>query len=119
MFCQLCLGRGEFEAQYRIGPYYDTDDIIVIFLLHRKSLLAISLLGASLLSTVAAAGEAPAGTGGIMQAGPDAEKAVQADYDRLKARGTREGLELFIERHPDHALADKARAEIEKLYGAN
>ena len=54
-----------------------------------------------------------------MQAGPDAEKAVQADYDRLKARGTREGLELFIERHPDHALADKARAEIEKLYGAN
>ena len=118
MFCQLCLGRGGFEAQYRIGPYYDTDGIIVIFLRHRKSLLASSLLMASLLSTVAAAGEAPAGTGGIMQAGPDAEKAVQADYDRLKARGTREGLELFIERHPDHALADKARAEIETLYGA-
>ena len=90
----------------------------MIFLRHPKSLLAISLLAISLLSTVAAAGEAPAGTGGIMQAGPDAEKAVQADYDRLKARGTREGLELFIERHPDHALADKARAEIERLYGA-
>ena len=47
-----------------------------------------------------------------MQSGPDAEKAVTADYERLKARGTREGLELFIERHPDHPLAEKARKEI-------
>ena len=60
--------------------------------------------------------EAPAGTGGIMQSGPDAEKAVTADYERLKARGTREGLELFIERHPDHPLAEKARKEIKSQY---
>ena len=92
----------------------------MIFFTGQKSLLAAALASVSLLSgalPAAAAGEAPEGTGGIMEKGPDAEKAVQADYDRLKARGTREGLELFIERHPDHPLAGKAREEIEALYG--
>lgn len=93
----------------------------MIFLTGRKSLLTAALAAVSLLcaaAPAAAAGEAPEGTGGIMEKGPDAERAVQADYDRLKARGTRDGLELFIERHPDHPLAVKAREEIEALYGA-
>lgn len=52
-----------------------------------------------------------------MQEGPNAEQAIASEYARLKARGTREALELFIERHPDDPLARKAREEIELLYG--
>ncbi|MDR6758214.1 regulator of sirC expression with transglutaminase-like and TPR domain [Mycoplana sp. BE70] len=52
-----------------------------------------------------------------MQKGPNAGEAIAAEYARLKAKGTREALELFIERHPDDPLAEKARQEIERLYG--
>lgn len=52
-----------------------------------------------------------------MQKGPNAREAIAREYARLKARGTREALELFIERHPDDPLADEARKEIERLYG--
>ncbi|MEW9615191.1 hypothetical protein AB3G45_15310 [Shinella sp. S4-D37] len=61
---------------------------------------------------LAAAGEAPPGTGGIMARPSDPEKAVQAEYENLKSKGTREALELFIARHPDHPLAERAREEI-------
>ncbi|MFD1326676.1 hypothetical protein [Mycoplana ramosa] len=53
----------------------------------------------------------------VMQKGPNAGEAIAAEYARLKAKGTREALELFIERHPGDPLAEKARQEIERLYG--
>ena len=52
-----------------------------------------------------------------MQKGPNADQAIAGEYARLKARGTREALELFIERHPHHPLAREARNEIERCYG--
>lgn len=70
---------------------------------------------ATISLVLAAAGEAPAGTGGIMARPSDPEKAVQAEYENLKSKGTREALELFIARHPDHPLADRAREEIKGL----
>ncbi|WP_146165066.1 hypothetical protein [Mycoplana dimorpha] len=52
-----------------------------------------------------------------MQEGPYSDQAIAGEYARLKARGTREALELFIERHPHHPLAREARNEIEQCYG--
>lgn len=52
-----------------------------------------------------------------MQKGPNAREAIAAEYARLKARGTREALELFIERHPGDPLAEEAKEEIERRYG--
>lgn len=73
-------------------------------------ILKISVvLGAGLV--FAAAGE----TGGGMRPPGDPDKAVEAEYQTLKARGTREALELFIRRHPDHPLAERARSELERM----
>ncbi len=55
------------------------------------------------------AAQAPKGTGGIMTPAPDAEAAVQSEYDRVIRKGTREAYERFIRRHPQHPLAKKAR----------
>lgn len=52
----------------------------------------------------------------VMQKPGDPEKIIESEYARLKGRGTREGLELFIARHPDHPLAEKAREDIKRLY---
>lgn len=52
----------------------------------------------------------------VMQKPGDPEKIIEAEYERLKSRGTREGLELFIVRHPDHPLAEKAREDIKRLH---
>lgn len=79
-----------------------------------KLLSKISIVASTCL-VLAAAGEAPAGTGGIMAKPSDPEKAVQAEYENLKSKGTREALELFIARHPDHPLADRARDEIKRF----
>ena len=79
-----------------------------------KLLSRISIIATTSL-VLAAAGEAPEGTGGIMARPSDPEKAVQAEYENLKAKGTREALELFIARHPDHPLADRARADLKRL----
>lgn len=65
---------------------------------------------------LAAAGSGPAGTGGIMNPPVDPEIVVEAEYNSFKAKGTREALELFIARHPDHPLAEKAREDIRRLY---
>lgn len=46
---------------------------------------------------------------------PDFERAVKEEYARLKAKGTREALELFIARHPTHPLAEKAREDLRHL----
>mgnify|MGYP001088598475 CR=1 FL=1 len=79
-----------------------------------KLLSKISIVATTSL-VLAAAGGAPAGTGGIMAKPSDPEKAVQAEYENLKSKGTRDALELFIARHPKHPLADRAREEIERL----
>nr|CAI0337931.1 conserved exported hypothetical protein [Rhizobiaceae bacterium] len=79
-----------------------------------KLLSKISIVASTCL-VLAAAGEAPAGTGGIMAKPSDPEKAVQAEYENLKSKGTREALELFIARHPDHPLADRARDELKRF----
>ena len=79
-----------------------------------KLLSRISIIATTGL-VLAAAGEAPEGTGGIMARPSDPQKAVQAEYESLKSKGTREALELFIARHPEHPLADRARQDIERL----
>lgn len=55
------------------------------------------------------AAQTPKGTGGIMTPAPDAEAAVQAEFDGVTRKGTREAYERFIRRHPAHPLAQKAR----------
>lgn len=45
----------------------------------------------------------------------DPEVVIEAEYKDFKAKGTREALELFIARHPDHPLAEKAREDIKRL----
>lgn len=52
----------------------------------------------------------------VMQKPGDPEQIIESEYVRLKSRGTREGLELFIARHPGHPLAEKAREDIKRLY---
>ena len=45
----------------------------------------------------------------------DPDRAVEAEYAVLSARGTRAALELFIARHPDHPLAERARRALRDL----
>jgi hypothetical protein len=45
----------------------------------------------------------------------DPEAAVQEEYRAARHRGTAEALELFIARHPDSALAEKARTDLRRL----
>ncbi|AOF90087.1 hypothetical protein BSY16_1111 [Sinorhizobium sp. RAC02] len=64
---------------------------------------------------LAAAGDGPPGTGGTMILPTDPEIVIEAEYKNFKAKGTREALELFIARHPDHPLAEQAREDIRHL----
>ena len=41
---------------------------------------------------------------------PDYEAVIAREFDGILQRGTREALLLFIARHPQHPLADRARA---------
>ena len=45
----------------------------------------------------------------------DPELAVQEEYQAARLRGTAQALELFIARHPDSPLAEKARADLRRL----
>lgn len=45
----------------------------------------------------------------------DGEVAIREEFDLAVKRGTREALELFIRRHPEHALAKEAGKLIEKM----
>lgn len=45
----------------------------------------------------------------------DPEVAVQEEYQAAQQQGTAAALELFIARHPDSPLAEKARAELRRL----
>lgn len=62
----------------------------------------------------AEAGNGPPGTGGIMTPAPDGEAAIRKEYAGVVAKNTSEAYELFIRRHPDHPLADEARAWLKR-----
>ncbi|WIA55940.1 hypothetical protein N6H05_23475 [Sphingobium sp. WTD-1] len=53
--------------------------------------------------------KAPPGTGGIMAPPGDADEAIRSEFRTIEKRGTRDAYLLFIERHPDHPLAQEAR----------
>jgi hypothetical protein len=52
---------------------------------------------------------APPGTGGVMLTPGDAEAAIQSQYDSAEKQGTQAGWLLFVQRYPDHRLAQEAR----------
>ena len=69
----------------------------------------------SMAKDASAAGtQKPAGDS-MMPPARDPEIAVAEEYQAARSGGTREALELFIARHPDSALAEKARAELRRL----
>lgn len=45
----------------------------------------------------------------------DPKLAVEEEYQLALRQGTVQALELFIARHPDDALAEKARADLRRL----
>jgi hypothetical protein len=47
----------------------------------------------------------------------DPEITIREEYDLAKGRGSAEAFELFIARHPNHALVAEARREMERLKG--
>lgn len=53
--------------------------------------------------------KAPPGTGGIMAPPGDADEAIRSEFRTIEKRGTRDAYLLFIQRHPDHPLAQEAR----------
>jgi hypothetical protein len=79
--------------------------------------ILLYIIAASALSAPVVFASPSSSSGGTMQKGPNAREAIAAEYARLKARGTREALELFIERHPGDPLAEEAKEEIERRYG--
>lgn len=68
------------------------------------------------MSKPANAGETPhAAPERTMPPARNPEIAVEEEYNIARGRGTAEALELFIARHPESALAERARAELLKL----
>src|SRR5882724_11888453 len=45
----------------------------------------------------------------------DPKIAVEEEYQIARQRGTVQALELFIARHPDDPLAEKARADLRRM----
>jgi hypothetical protein len=45
----------------------------------------------------------------------DPQIAVEEEYQMARRQGTAQALELFIARHADDALAEKARADLRRL----
>ena len=43
------------------------------------------------------------------------EAALEEEYQIALRQGTSQALELFIARHPDHPLAETARADLKRL----
>ena len=68
------------------------------------------------MAKVAAAGETPKP---VPQAttppARDPKIAVEEEYQIARQRGTVQALELFIARHPDDPLAEKARADLQQM----
>ena len=68
------------------------------------------------MAKVAAAGETPKP---VPQAttppARDPKIAAEEEYQIARQRGTVQALELFIARHPDDPLAEKARADLQRM----
>jgi flagellar biosynthesis/type III secretory pathway M-ring protein FliF/YscJ len=45
----------------------------------------------------------------------DPQIAVEEEYQIARQQGTAQALELFIQRHPDNPLAEKARADLRRM----
>lgn len=56
-----------------------------------------------------------AGRAPTMPMARDPAAAVAEEYEAARRKGTREAFELFIARHGDDALAERARAELKRL----
>lgn len=86
----------------------------------RTSLKQFLFMSAAIAVALLAAGPSPDAHAQISTQGqdmlppPDIEAAVQSEYARVQAKGTREAYERFIRRHPDHPLAEKAREALAK-----
>jgi hypothetical protein len=75
-----------------------------------------SLGGILAMSKLASAGEKPAASPErTMPPARNPEVAVEEEYNIARRRGTAEALELFIARHPEGALAERARAELRQM----
>ncbi|MCP3464976.1 hypothetical protein [Bradyrhizobium sp. CCGUVB23] len=55
------------------------------------------------------------GRAAIMPPARDPSIAVAEEYELARRKGTAEALELFIARHGDDPLAEKARADLKRL----
>jgi hypothetical protein len=66
----------------------------------------------STLSKTANAGDGQQVPSRTMPPARDPQLAVQEEYQLARQRGTAQALELFIARHPDSPLAEKARADL-------
>jgi len=69
-----------------------------------------------LMAKVAAAGETPKPV--PQETTPparDPKIAVEEEYQIARQRGTVQALELFIARHPEDPLAEKARADLRRI----
>ena len=52
---------------------------------------------------------------GVAAPARDGEIAIREEFELLKERGTREAMELFILRHPNHPLAAEAKKILRRL----
>jgi hypothetical protein len=68
--------------------------------------------GDSALSKTANAGDGQQVPSRTTPPARDPQLAVQEEYQLARQRGTAQALELFIARHPDSPLAEKARADL-------
>jgi hypothetical protein len=67
------------------------------------------------MSKIASADESKALRDPTMPAARDPRIAVEEEYQVARRQGTAQALELFIARHPNDPLADKARADLRLL----
>jgi hypothetical protein len=69
----------------------------------------------AILATAEASEDRPMAPQRMTPPARNPERAVEEEYQIARQRGTREALELFIARHPDSALAQKARADLQRI----
>jgi len=69
----------------------------------------------TMAKTIAADGKPNAAGEAVTPPARDPNIAVEEEYQIARRQGTVQSLELFIARHPDHPLAEKARADLRSL----
>jgi hypothetical protein len=80
----------------------------------RQFLFTTAAIAVAVLAAVPPAHTQTSTQGQDMLPPPDTEAAVQSEYARVEAKGTREAYERFIRRHPEHPLVEKAREALAK-----